>query len=42
VREAGVPLWVGTRLTELIVRDDAVAGVRAERDGALLSGPAGP
>jgi len=37
LREAGIPLWLSTPLDELIVRDDAVVGVRATRDGASIT-----
>ncbi|WP_431950822.1 3-oxosteroid 1-dehydrogenase [Nocardia lijiangensis] len=33
LRDAGVPVWLNTPLTELIIEDGAVVGVRAERDG---------
>ncbi|WP_039801515.1 3-oxosteroid 1-dehydrogenase [Nocardia araoensis] len=33
LRDAGVPVWLNTPLTELITEGDAVVGVRAERDG---------
>ncbi|WP_433621573.1 3-oxosteroid 1-dehydrogenase [Nocardia sp. CA-120079] len=36
LRDAGVPVWLNTPLTELITDDDAVVGVRAERDGAPI------
>ncbi|WP_433755173.1 3-oxosteroid 1-dehydrogenase [Nocardia sp. CA-135398] len=36
LRDAGVPVWLNTPLTELISTDDAVVGVRAERDGAPI------
>ncbi|WP_062985586.1 3-oxosteroid 1-dehydrogenase [Nocardia anaemiae] len=36
LRDAGVPVWLNTPLTELITADDAVVGVRAERDGAPI------
>ncbi|WP_280388028.1 FAD-binding protein [Nocardia wallacei] len=34
LRDAGVPVWLETPLTELVVEGDAVAGVRAEHQGA--------
>ncbi|MEV6333609.1 3-oxosteroid 1-dehydrogenase [Nocardia vinacea] len=36
LRDAGVPVWLNTPLTELITADDAVVGVRAERDGTPI------
>ncbi|WP_068054662.1 3-oxosteroid 1-dehydrogenase [Nocardia xishanensis] len=36
LREAGVPVWLNTPLTELITEDGSVVGVRAERDGAPI------
>ncbi|MFI5541273.1 3-oxosteroid 1-dehydrogenase [Nocardia sp. NPDC051900] len=33
LRDAGVPVWLNTPLTELITEGNAVVGVRAERDG---------
>ncbi|WP_327098278.1 3-oxosteroid 1-dehydrogenase [Nocardia vinacea] len=36
LRDAGVPVWLNTPLTEVITADDAVIGVRAERDGAPI------
>ncbi|MEU2037047.1 3-oxosteroid 1-dehydrogenase [Nocardia niwae] len=33
LRDAGVPVWLNTPLTELITEADAVVGVRAEHDG---------
>ncbi|MBF6465720.1 3-oxosteroid 1-dehydrogenase [Nocardia beijingensis] len=33
LRDAGVPVWLNTPLTELIAEGDAVVGVRAEHDG---------
>ncbi|WP_063037571.1 3-oxosteroid 1-dehydrogenase [Nocardia pseudovaccinii] len=36
LRDAGVPVWLNTALTELITADEAVVGVRAERDGAPI------
>ncbi|MFE9324708.1 3-oxosteroid 1-dehydrogenase [Nocardia sp. NPDC052278] len=36
LRDAGVPVWLNTPLTELITADDAVVGVRAQRDGAPI------
>ncbi|MGW0247339.1 3-oxosteroid 1-dehydrogenase [Nocardia goodfellowii] len=34
LRDAGVPVWLNTPLSELITADGAVVGVRALRDGA--------
>ncbi|WP_433715438.1 3-oxosteroid 1-dehydrogenase [Nocardia sp. CA-084685] len=36
LRDADVPIWLNTPLTELITADDAVVGVRAERDGVPI------
>ncbi|WP_433520854.1 3-oxosteroid 1-dehydrogenase [Nocardia pseudovaccinii] len=36
LRDAGVPVWLNTPITELITADEAVVGVRAERDGAPI------
>ncbi|MET8873359.1 3-oxosteroid 1-dehydrogenase [Nocardia sp. NPDC004604] len=36
LRDAGVPVWLNTPLTDLIADDDVVVGVRAERDGAPI------
>ncbi|MEV2222501.1 3-oxosteroid 1-dehydrogenase [Nocardia vinacea] len=36
LRDAGVPVWLNTPLTELITADDAVVGVRAQRDGTPI------
>ncbi|MEU2254843.1 3-oxosteroid 1-dehydrogenase [Nocardia xishanensis] len=36
LRDAGVPVWLNTPLSELITEDGAVVGVRAERDGAPI------
>ncbi|MFI7667188.1 3-oxosteroid 1-dehydrogenase [Nocardia sp. NPDC049526] len=36
LRDADVPVWLNTPLTELITADDAVVGVRAQRDGAPI------
>ncbi|WP_040866857.1 3-oxosteroid 1-dehydrogenase [Nocardia exalbida] len=33
LRDAGVPVWLNTPLTDLITEADAVVGVRAEHDG---------
>ncbi|MEU2033675.1 3-oxosteroid 1-dehydrogenase [Nocardia amamiensis] len=33
LRDAGVPVWLNTPLTEVITEGNAVVGVRAERDG---------
>ncbi|MEU0540485.1 3-oxosteroid 1-dehydrogenase [Nocardia sp. NPDC005978] len=33
LRDAGVPVWLNTPLTELIVEDGVVVGVRAEHEG---------
>jgi 3-oxosteroid 1-dehydrogenase len=33
VRDAGVPLWLGSPMTELVVEDGVVTGIVAERDG---------
>ncbi|MGV9412056.1 3-oxosteroid 1-dehydrogenase [Nocardia sp. NPDC003693] len=34
LRDAGVPVWLNTPLSELIVQDGVVVGVRAEHEGA--------
>lgn len=34
VRDAGIPLWLDSPMTELLVEDGVVAGVVVERDGA--------
>ncbi|MFQ6392923.1 3-oxosteroid 1-dehydrogenase [Nocardia sp. KC 131] len=36
LRDANVPVWLNTPLTELIIDSDTVIGVRAERDGAPI------
>ncbi|MGW4117621.1 3-oxosteroid 1-dehydrogenase [Nocardia sp. NPDC004711] len=33
LRDAGVPVWLNTPLTDLIVEGDAVVGIRAEHEG---------
>ncbi|MBF6210319.1 3-oxosteroid 1-dehydrogenase [Nocardia puris] len=37
LRDAGVPVWLNTPLTELLTEGDAVVGVRAERDGVPIT-----
>jgi len=36
VRDAGVPLWLDSPLTELVVEDGVVSGVVVQRDGASV------
>ncbi|MEV6427846.1 3-oxosteroid 1-dehydrogenase [Nocardia sp. NPDC051463] len=37
LRDANVPVWLNTPLTDLITENDVVVGVRAERDGAPIT-----